>query len=291
MRISSLLGGVWAAAAATITATTALAQDTVDGLKVIGKPVDGGIGFQPAATELARDLQGLDGMINWIIGAIVLLVLALLVTVILRYNRRMNPEPASFTHNSPLEIAWTIVPIIILVVIGAFSLPVLFKQLEIPKADVTVKITGYQWYWGYEYPDEGFGFDSYMLQKDQLAEAGYSQDMYRLATDTAMVVPTGKNVVIQVTGADVIHSWAMPAFGVKQDAIPGRLAEMWFKVDEGMEGIYFGQCSELCGTNHAYMPITVKAVTPEAYEAWLEKAKAEYADTGAAQPVKVASAD
>ncbi len=272
-------------------AKSALAQETVDGLRIIGKPVDGGTGFQPAATELARDLQGLDGMINWIIGAICLFVLALLIIVILRFNRRANPKPASFTHNSPLEVTWTIVPIIILVVIGAFSLPVLFKQMEIPKADVTVKITGYQWYWGYEYPDEGFSFDSYMLQKDQLAEAGYPEDMYRLATDTAMVVPTGKNVVIQVTGADVIHSWAMPAFGVKQDAIPGRLAEMWFKVDKGMEGIYFGQCSELCGSNHAFMPITVKAVTPEAYEAWLEKAKAEYADAGAAKPVKVASAD
>lgn len=286
-----MLGGVSAAAAATIMAKSALAQETVDGLRIIGKPVDGGTGFQPAATELARDLQGLDGMINWIIGAICLFVLALLIIVILRFNRRANPKPASFTHNSPLEVTWTIVPIIILVVIGAFSLPVLFKQMEIPKADVTVKITGYQWYWGYEYPDEGFSFDSYMLQKDQLAEAGYPEDMYRLATDTAMVVPTGKNVVIQVTGADVIHSWAMPAFGVKQDAIPGRLAEMWFKVDKGMEGIYFGQCSELCGSNHAFMPITVKAVTPEAYEAWLEKAKAEYADAGAAKPVKVASAD
>ncbi|MHC0053308.1 cytochrome c oxidase subunit II [Actibacterium sp. D379-3] len=299
MRISKLLSGLWAAGAMTIAATAARAQDGIDGLKIIGKPTPGAMGFQPAATELARDLQGLDNMLVYIISAITLLVTVLLLIVIVRYNSRMNPKPATFTHNSPLEVAWTVVPIVILVVIGAFSLPVLFKQLEVPEADVTVKITGYQWYWGYEYPDHEFAFDSYMIGagdntltpevEAELIEAGYSKDEFLLATDTAMVVPTGKTVVIQVTGADVIHSWAMPAFGVKQDAVPGRLAEMWFKVDEGMEGIYFGQCSELCGQSHAYMPITVKAVSQADYEKWLDGAIEEYA--GKPRALTVASAD
>ncbi|MDP5361314.1 MAG: cytochrome c oxidase subunit II, partial [Paracoccaceae bacterium] len=160
------------------------------------------------------------------------------------------------THNSPLEIAWTVVPVVILVFIGAFSLPVLFKQQEIPEADITIKVTGYQWYWGYEYVDHGVAFDSYMLGRDELEENGYSQAEYLLATDTAVVVPIGATVVMQVTAADVIHSWTIPAFGVKQDAVPGRLAELWFAAER--EGIYFGQCSELCGKDHAYMPITVK---------------------------------
>lgn len=289
MRISNLLSGLWAAGAASVTATSAMAQDGIEGLKIIGQPHNGGVNFQTAATELASDIHSLDWLLIYIITGISLFVVLLLVYAMIRFNQRMNPTPATFTHNSPVEVAWTVVPIIILVFIGAFSLPVLFKQMEIPEADVTVKITGYQWYWGYEYPDQEFAFDSYLLTKDELADYGYTQDQYLLATDTAMVVPTGKNIVIQVTGADVIHSWALPAFGVKQDAVPGRLAEMWFNVDEGMEGIYFGQCSELCGKDHAYMPITVKAVTQAEYEAWLERAKEEYA--GVPHTVKVASAD
>jgi cytochrome c oxidase subunit 2 len=197
--------------------------------------------------------------------------------VIVRYNRRANPEPKRFTHNTPIEIAWTLIPILILVFIGANSLPVLFKQQEIPEGDVVIKAIGNQWYWSYEYVDHEFGFDSFMLAKDALAEHGYTDDLYLLATDTAVVVPTGKKVVIQVTGSDVIHAWTIPAFGVKQDAVPGRLAELWFTVEEGKEGVYFGQCSELCGKDHAYMPITVKAVTQEAYDAWLRGAIDEYA--------------
>ena len=279
MRISNLLSGLWAAGAATIAATSAMAQDGLEGLEIIGQPTPGALGFQPAATELARDLQGLDNLLLYIITAITLFVVALLAIVIVRYNGRANPKPATFTHNSPLEVAWTVVPIVILVFIGAFSLPVLFKQQEIPEADITIKATGYQWYWGYEYADHDFAFDSYMLQKDELADYGYAPEQFLLATDTAVVVPTGKTVVVQVTGADVIHSWTIPAFGVKQDAVPGRLAELWFEVDEGMEGIYFGQCSELCGQAHAYMPITVKAVSQADYEKWLDGAIEEYAGT------------
>ena len=262
------------AALASMTASLASAQQALEDLEVIGKPVPGGIGFQPAATELASDLQWLDGFILVIITVICLFVTGLLAWVILRFNQRANPTPATFTHNSPLEFAWTIVPILILVVIGAFSLPVLFKQQEIPVPDITIKLTGYQWYWGYEYPDEGISFDSLMLAKDELEEYGYAEDEYLLATDTAVVVPKGKTIVMQVTGADVIHSWTVPAFGVKQDAVPGRIAQLWFNAEQ--EGVYFGQCSELCGKDHAYMPITVKVVSEEAYAEWLEGAKLEY---------------
>ncbi len=215
-------------------------------------------------------------MVLWIITVISVFVTLLLLIVIVHYNRKANPEPAGFTHNSPLEIAWTLIPIIILVFIGAFLLPVLFNSQEIPEADLPIKVTGNQWFWTYEYVDDEFEFDSMMLARDGLEVAGYTKGEYLLATDTAVVVPVGKIVVMQVTGSDVIHSWAMPAFGVKQDGVPGRLAELWFNVDK--EGIYFGQCSGLCGKDHAYMPITVKAVSPGKYEAWLQGAKAEYAN-------------
>ncbi len=272
MKNAMTLSGLFAA----LSALPAAAQD---GLSVIGAPKQGEMGFQPAATELARDLQSLDYLILVIITLICLFVIALVAIVIMRYNRRANPNPAKFTHNTPIEIAWTIIPIVILVFIGAFSLPVLFKQQEIPEADITIKVTGYQWYWGYEYVDHEFSFDSFKLERDQLEEYGYSQDEYLLATDTAVVVPSGKTIVMQVTGADVIHAWTIPSFGVKQDAVPGRLAELWFKVDEGNEGIYFGQCSELCGKDHAYMPITVKVVTQAEYDEWLKGAIEEYAGT------------
>ena len=281
----SLSGAIFSAAAAVFAGGAALAQPTVPDLPIVGAPVDGATGFQPAATLIARDLQWLDGMILVIITAITLFVVALLAWVVIRYNARRNPEPAGFTHNSPLEIAWTVVPIFILVFIGAFSLPVLFEEQRIPEGDIVIKVTGNQWYWNYEYPDEGISFDSFMigygegnLSPDisaQLQEAGYSDQEFRLATDTAVVVPVGAIVVMQVTGADVIHSWTIPAFGVKQDGVPGRLAQLWFRAEQ--EGIYFGQCSELCGKDHAYMPITVKVVSPDAYEAWLAEARMEYA--------------
>ncbi|WP_298913497.1 cytochrome c oxidase subunit II [uncultured Roseobacter sp.] len=276
------LPGVFAGLAA----TAAQAQDN---LEIIGVPVDGKMGFQPAVTELASDLQWLDGMLLVICTVISLFVTALILWVAIRYNAKRNPESASFTHNTPVEIAWTVIPIVILVFIGAFSLPILFKQQEIPEADVTIKVTGYQWYWDYEYVDEGFEFSSYMIGAPatggnnakspeviaQLEEAGYSEAEFLLATDTSVVVPVNQTIVMQVTGGDVIHAWTIPAFGVKQDAVPGRLAELWFKADR--EGIYFGQCSELCGLNHAYMPITVKVVSEEAYAEWLEGAREEYA--------------
>ena len=277
-------------------ATAAQAQDN---LEIIGRPVDGKMGFQPAATELASDLQWLDGMMLVIITVITLFVTGLILWVAYRYNEKRNPVASNFTHHTPIEIAWTIVPIVILVFIGAFSLPILFKQQEIPEADITIKVTGYQWYWDYSYVYEGFEFSSYMIGAPatggsnmkspevitQLEEAGYSEDEFLLATDTSVVVPVNKTIVMQVTGGDVIHAWTIPAFGVKQDAVPGRLAELWFKAEK--EGIYFGQCSELCGLSHAYMPITVKVVSEAAYAEWLAEAKEEYA--GIPQTTVVAS--
>lgn len=272
---NTYVGRALAAASVLITAPGLALADNLEGLPVIGKPEPAGLGFQPAATELARDLQWLDGMLLVIITAITIFVSGLILWAMVRHNKWVNKEPAQFSHNTPIEITWTLVPILILVFIGAFSLPVLFKQQEIPEAEVTIKATGYQWYWGYEYPDHEFYFDSFMLAQDELEEYGYSQDEYLLATDTAMVVPVDTTVVVQVTATDVIHSWTIPAFGVKQDAIPGRLAELWFKAEQ--EGIYFGQCSELCGKDHAYMPITVKVVSKEAYARWLDGAIEEYA--------------
>ncbi len=285
MRLITRLSALWAVVAATLLGGAAFAQDSLQGLETIGKPKPQGMNFQPASSETAANLQWLDGMINVIIGAIVLFVVLLLLVVILRFNKKSNPTPARFTHNTPIEITWTLVPIVILVFIGAYSLQILFKEQEIPVADVTIKATGNQWYWSYEYPDQEFEFDSFLLAREELADYGYADDEYLLATDNAVVVPVNKVIVMQVTGSDVIHSWTIPAFGVKQDGVPGRLAELWFKADK--EGVYFGQCSELCGKDHAYMPITVKVVSQEAYDAWLKDAIEEYA--GVPQGVQVAA--
>ena len=292
---------------AAFAAAPALAQEN---LEIIGAPIDGKMGFQPAATELARDIHALDNLLLIVITIITIFVTALMLWCIYRFNKKRNPEAASFTHHTTVEVLWTVVPIVVLVGIGAYSLPILFKQQEIPTADVTIKAIGNQWYWTHEYVDHDFGFDSYLIGSDatldtsvraedenvtafvldehmeaKLADAGYSRDEWLLATDTSVVVPVNKTIVVQVTGADVIHAWTIPAFGVKQDAVPGRLAQLWFKAEK--EGIYFGQCSELCGKDHAYMPITVKVVSQEAYEAWLQDAIDEYA--GTPLPVNVAS--
>lgn len=292
---------------AAFAAAPALAQEN---LEIIGVPIDGKMGFQPAATELARDIHALDNLLLIVITIITVFVTALMLWCIYRFSKKRNPEAASFTHHTTVEVLWTVVPIVVLVFIGAYSLPILFKQQEIPTADVTIKAIGNQWYWTHEYVEHDFGFDSYLIGSDatldtsvrsedenvtafvldehmeaKLADAGYSRNEWLLATDTAVVVPVNKTIVVQVTGADVIHAWTIPAFGVKQDAVPGRLAQLWFKAEK--EGIYFGQCSELCGKSHAYMPITVKVVSQEAYEAWLQGAIDEYA--GTPLPVNVAS--
>ena len=271
MRLNTISISLWASAGLILAGASASAQDVNQELEIVGAPVPGLTSFQPAATELARDVQWLDYWLLVLITIITLFVTGLMIWIAIRFNHKSNPTPRTFTHNSPLEVAWTIIPIVILVFVGAFSLPILFKQQEIPEADITIKVTGYQWYWGYEYVDDGVAFDSFMLARDELEEFGYSQNEYRLATDTSVVVPIGATIVMQLTGADVIHSWTIPAFGVKQDAVPGRLSQLWFAAER--EGIYFGQCSELCGKDHAYMPITVKVVSQETYNAWLIEAK------------------
>ena len=283
-----------------ISALVGLPAYAQEKLEIIGQPIDGKLGFQPAATDLAKGINDLDLGVLIVVTLITLFVTFLLIYSIVRFNQKSNPTPATFTHNTKIEIAWTIVPIIILLGIVVFSLPELFKQQEIPEGDVHIKVTGNQWYWGYEYVDHGFEFDSNLLgspatldedirpkdanirpfvldghMETKLAEAGYDRNQWLLATDTAVVVPVDKTIVMTVTGSDVIHSWTIPAFGVKQDAVPGRLAQLWFKPNK--EGIYFGQCSELCGKDHAYMPITVKVVSQEAYEVWLDGAIEEYA--------------
>jgi cytochrome c oxidase subunit 2 len=243
-------------------------------LEIVGAPVDGGTGFQPPVTSLAEGIYFLDNLLHIMMFAILVFATALMLYAVTRYRRNANPTPATFTHNTKIEVAWTIVPVFILLFIGVFTLPELFRQQIIPKADVNIKVTGYQWYWGYEYSDHNFEFDSNMLEREELAEYGYDDEYYLLATDTAVVVPVGKTVVMTVTGGDVIHSWKIPAFGVMQDAVPGRLAQLWFKPER--EGIYFGQCSELCGQLHSYMPITAKVVSQEAYEQWLVEAADEF---------------
>lgn len=269
MRLMSFFNAVAAAGLGLALQTgTALAA----ALEVVGAPIPGGMDHQPAGTDIARGLQWLDHMILIIITAIVAFVTLLLLYIMVRFNRRANPVPAKFTHNAPLEIAWTIIPIIILVFIGSFSLPELFRQQTIPVADITIKATGNQWFWSYEYVDQGISFDALKLEKDQLAAAGYTPDQYLLATDNAVVIPVGKTIVVQTTGADVIHAWAVPAFGVMQSAVPGRIGQLWFKADR--EGVYFGQCTTLCGKDHSYMPIVVKVVSQEAYDKWVAGAKA-----------------
>ena len=310
MRMTSLFTGFLSVIVSLIAAGAAFAQDGLMGLESIGKPTPGAMGFQPAATDVARDGQWLDNMVLYIITVITIFVTALLIWVVIRYNQRSNKEAARFTHHTMVEIVWTILPIVILIVIGSFSLPILFKQLEIPDSDLTVKVTGSQWYWTYEYPESGVAYDSIMIGqnepglteevKAELAEYGYDEDEYLLAVDNALVVPVGAVVRVQVAAGDVNHSFAVPAFGIRIDAIAGRLNETWFRVgadeddiaagtdsNENYIGVYFGQCSELCGKNHSYMPIVVKAVSQEAYDAWLAGAIEEYASIPAS--VQVAS--
>ena len=266
------LGTVFFAASA----STLFANDGLDkNLPVIGKPIPNGINFQPPVTELARDIQWLDNVLLVIITLISIFVSALLVWVFIRYNRKATPTPSSTTPNTPIEILWTIIPVFILIGIGVISLPILLKQLRIPDSDVVIKATGAQWYWSYDYPQHNFSFDSVMLEKEELAEFGYSQDEYLLATDNPVVVPVNKNITVQVTASDVIHAWKVMSFGVHQDGVPGRLAELWFKPEK--EGVYFGQCSELCGLNHSYMPIVVKVVSEEEYKEWLKRASEKFA--------------
>ena len=236
-----------------------------------GQPSPWQMGFQQAATPVMENIVWFHDFLLWLIVAIALFVLVLLMIVVVRFNARANPTPSRTTHNTLLEVMWTLVPVIILVAIAVPSFKLLFLQLTIPQADVTVKATGKQWYWSYSYPDAKFEFDSLML-KDGERKADQPR---LLAVDNEMVVPVNKVIRVQVIGSDVIHAFAVPSFGVKIDAVPGRLNETWFKATR--EGVYYGQCSELCGRDHAYMPIAVRVVNDRDYTAWLDQAKKKYA--------------
>jgi len=265
MRIANLSAWVMAGIIS-LTGSLALAED------VAGRPVDKGLNFQRAVTEVARDIHWLDDFLLIIVTAITIFVTLLLAIVIVKFNRKANPTPAAFTHNAVLEVVWTAVPVLILVMIAIPSLRLLFLQLDVPEPDLTIKATGNQWYWSYEYPDAGIEFDAVMLQKDELEASGYTADDWLLATDTRVVVPVNAVVHVVVTASDVIHAWAIPSFGSKIDAVPGRLNETWFRAEE--TGVFFGQCSELCGMNHAYMPIVVEVVSQPDYDAWVQSQQA-----------------
>ncbi|MDC7674960.1 cytochrome c oxidase subunit II [Asticcacaulis sp. LKC15W] len=244
-------------------AATAFAADT------LGQPTDGAIDLQPAAAPLKHDAIFFHDIILMpIITAITLLVLALLVWIAVRYNRKANPVPAKFSHNTAIEIIWTVVPVLILVFIAFFSFSLLRKYHDMPKPDVVVKATGFQWYWAYDYPELGVeGVESRVLTEEDAKKAGKP---YLLGADNALVVPVGKVVHVKVTAFDVIHAFALPAFGLKTDAIPGRLNDTWFKAEK--VGTYYGQCSELCGVDHAYMPIEIKVVTDAEFDDYIIKA-------------------
>jgi len=274
-----MLAGVAAVAATTTLLSGAFAgQALAKGAELLGQPTPGAIDLQRAASPLKHHAIAFhDFVLMPIITAITLLVLGLLIWIVIRYNKKANPVPAKFSHNTTVEIIWTIVPVIILMVIAIFSFRLLFDYNDMPKPYMTVKATGYQWYWGYEYPDQKISeITSVPLKKEEADAKGVP---YLLAADKPLVVPVNQVIRVQVTGADVIHAFALPAFGLKTDAIPGRLNETWFKAEK--VGTYYGQCSELCGVDHSNMPIEIKVVSQAEFDAWV---KSKTAPATAAAP-------
>jgi cytochrome c oxidase subunit 2 len=256
---------------------------------LVGQPTDGAIGFQPGVTELRHRVEWFH---SWILLPVLFgisaLILGLLLWCIIRFNAKANPTPARFTHNTTVEVLWTVGPVLILLVIAIFSFRLLFDYHAMPKPDMTVKATGYQWYWGYAYPDQKIDEQtSRILPEDQAKAEG---EPYMLATTQPMIVPVNKVVHVEVTGADVIHSFSVPAFGVKIDAVPGRNNETWFKATQ--TGTFFGQCSQLCGTDHSFMPIEVKVVSQADFDAWVasQQTPASNAPAANAAPAPVAVA-
>ena len=244
------------------------------------------IGFQEAVTPVMHEIVWFHNQLLLPLTIVIsLFVGALMVYVMIRFSRRANPVPSKTTHHTMLEVAWTLIPVLILVAILPYSFRLLYMQREIPPADITIKATGNQWYWTYEYPDhDNFIFDSLMIEEEDLKEG----QLRLLAVDNEVVVPVGQVVRMIVTASDVIHNWAMPAFGVKMDAVPGRLNETWFMAEQ--TGVYYGQCSELCGIRHAFMPIAVRVVSEADFAIWVERAKEEFAsaDPSASQTTQIA---
>jgi cytochrome c oxidase subunit II len=251
----------------------------------LGQPTPWQLGLREAASPVMEDINSFHNFVLWIITAVTAFVLILLLIIIVRFNARANLTPSRTTHNTLLEVMWTIVPVIILLLIAVPSFRLLFLQLDVPKPDLTVKATGKQWFWSYSYPDNGnFEFNSLMV-----AEKDLKPGQPRLLTvDNELVVPVNKIVHVLVTGADVIHSFAVPSFGIKIDAVPGRLNDTWFKATR--EGLFHGQCSELCGKNHAFMPISVRVVSESDFNTWVNAAKQKYAGADSVPPNMFAAA-
>ncbi len=239
------------------------------------QPVPWQMGFQPAATPVMERIQDLHNLLLVIIISITVFVLALLVYVAVRFNEKANPVPSKTTHNTALEVAWTVIPIVILVVVAVPSLKLLYYMDKTHEAEMTLKVTGHQWYWSYEYPDNGgFTFDSVLVDKDDLEEG----QARLLSVDEEVVLPVDTDIRILLASDDVIHNWAVPSFGIKIDTVPGRTNETWVRINR--EGVFKGQCSELCGVNHGFMPISVTAVSKQAYKAWVAEAQEKYAKSG-----------
>jgi len=277
--ITSTLRGMslkaMAAACAVATGLGGFAPLALAQSKLMAKP--GQMGMLTPVTPIAQEIYDFHNLLVIVITAISIFVLALLIYVMLRFNEKANPNPSRTTHSTSLEVAWTIVPVLILVVLAIPSFRLLTHQLTLPAADVTIKVTGKQWYWSYDYPkDQGdFGFDQ-ILKADKDLKAGEPR---LLTVDNEAVVPVNKIVRLQVTAGDVIHSFTIPSFGVRIDAVPGRLNETWFKAER--EGLYYGQCSKICGKDHAYMPISIRVVSEQQYQAWIADAKKKFAEVPA----------
>jgi cytochrome c oxidase subunit 2 len=236
------------------------------------QPKNWQLGFQDSASQSMTEIVSFhNNILLPVIIAISVFVLFLMIYVCIRFRASNNPNPSKTTHNVAVEVLWTLIPCLILIVMAVPSFKILYKQDTIPKADLTIKAVGYQWYWGYEYPDENIIFESYMIKDEDLKE-----NQPRLLTvDNEVIVPVNKVVKVLITANDVLHAWALPSFGVKRDAVPGRINETWFKAEK--VGTYYGQCSELCGIQHAFMPITVRVVSEEDYAEWLSGAKIKFA--------------
>jgi cytochrome c oxidase subunit 2 len=258
------MGGAGVKRGALIAAVASVAL-TGPAQAMVGAPTPGGHDFQQPATQIMREIIDFHNFLLPIIIFISVFVLALLLWVIVRYNRRANPTPRKFTHNMLVEVIWTVVPVLILVAIAWKSFPLIYREEQIPpNAELTLKVTGNSWRWDFEYPDLGVRMTANLLPEEEARAQGRP---YLLATDAPLLVPVGTTVRVLVTSNDVIHAFAVPAFGVKEDAIQGRVNETWFNVDR--PGVFYGQCSELCGVNHAYMPIEIHAVSRAEFEAWV----------------------
>jgi len=229
------------------------------------------LGFQEAHSPIMEQMTSFHDFLLWVIFVISIFVLALLLYTIVRFREKAHPNPTKTTHNTLIEILWTVVPVVILFVIGFFSLPLLYATDDVTDADLTIKVIGRQWYWSYEYPDNGdFTFDAFMIPDDEI-KPGQPR---LLATDENLVLPVGKKIRVLLTSSDVLHAFAMPSLGAKLDAVPGRTNETWFQIDE--PGMYYGQCSELCGAGHAFMPLAIEAVSEAEFNAWVSKAQARF---------------